>query len=104
MDVNMRKFGLNVDLTRRFWIYIYWGKGGGYRYVSWIIEIIYRSLCLLKLGEGEGALQDVQMAIEAGYPQENRYRIIHPKNEGSGDIIPANFLDFPPNFRLRMRF
>ena len=29
---------------------------------------------------------------------------IHPKNEGSGDIIPANFLDFPPNFRLRTRF
>ena len=32
----------------------------------------FRSLCLLKLGEGEGALQDVQMAINAGYPEENR--------------------------------
>ena len=29
---------------------------------------------------------------------------IHPKIEGSGDIIPTNFLDFPPNFRLRTRF
>ena len=30
--------------------------------------------------------------------------LIHGKNEGSGDIIPANFLDFPPNFRLRTRY
>ena len=22
----------------------------------------------------------------------------------AGDIVPANFLDFPPNFRLRTRF
>ena len=29
---------------------------------------------------------------------------IHEKNEGCGDIIPANFLDFPPNFRLRTQF
>ena len=36
-------------------------------------DYLLRSLCLLKLGEGEGALQDVQMAINAGYPEENRF-------------------------------
>ena len=35
---------------------------------------------------------------------ERRLPCIHEKNEGCGDIIPANFLDFPPNFRLRTRF
>ena len=29
---------------------------------------------------------------------------IDPKNKGSWDIIPANFLDYPPNFWLRTRF
>ena len=38
--------------------------------------IFYRSLCLLKLGEGESALQDVQMAINAGYPEENRFSLL----------------------------
>ena len=41
-----------------------------------IILIIFRSLCLLKLGEGEAALQDVQMAISAGYPEENRFLLM----------------------------
>ena len=31
-------------------------------------------------------------------------RPIHPKNGGCWGYIPANFLDFPPNFRLRTQF
>ena len=41
-----------------------------------IMLIIFRSLCLLKLGDGEAALQDVQMAISAGYPEENRFALM----------------------------
>ena len=39
-------------------------------------DYLLRSLCLLKLGEGEAALQDVQMAINAGYPEENRFKLL----------------------------
>ena len=31
----------------------------------------------MKLGEGEAALQDVQMAINAGYPEENRFKLFN---------------------------
>ena len=33
-----------------------------------------------------------------------RGRFIHEKSGGYWGYIPANFLDFPPNFRLRTRF
>ena len=34
--------------------------------------LIPRSLCLLKLGKGKAALDDVLEALKAGYPEENR--------------------------------
>ena len=34
--------------------------------------LIPRSLCLLKLGQGKAALDDVLEALKAGYPEENR--------------------------------
>ena len=43
--------------------------------------------------------------IFLSYKSKTGLSLIHTwKNEGSGNIIPANFLDFPPNFRLRTRF
>ena len=61
-------------------------------------DYLLRSLCLLKLGEGEAALQDVQMAINAGYPKENRFRLLSYHVDNVHDGGEDNHSDDPISY------
>merc|ERR1711892_1296449 len=46
---------------------------------SFSLALANRSCALLKLGEYNSSIADIDLAIEAGYPEENRYKLIERK-------------------------
>ena len=49
-----------------------WGEGGG----EAVADHVGRSAALVRLQQSELALQDIEAALEAGYPQELRYKLL----------------------------
>jgi len=46
---------------------------------SFSLAVANRSFSLLKLGDHESAIEDIDLAIEAGYPEEKRYKLVERK-------------------------
>ena len=91
-------------------------EGGKFCFWNFCLQIKLKSAEALKTGKPKILIESDPMsrkifrkkqACKAGRWDENYQSLTDPymqKTGDGGDAVPANFLDFPPNFRLRTRF